>query len=199
MTADTLILLAIAVGIALVLRELGKTNHRLAEVQKAFSEQSDVAASVHDVGHPVFSLQQLHHVRLGFESAFREQDRLEHELHRTEEWMRMKMPAGPSAEMQERMKAVCEAVAKAESAWREYVWMVEANVAVANGQESRADALRRFGELTKTASGASHRAGDLMARWLARLRGEGEEDLEIHLPGNKVAAHDLGRGKEKTP
>lgn len=189
MTADVLVVLAIIVGLALILRELVRVNERLAAVQKVFLEQAAIIASVHDVVHPVFSLQQLHRVRQGFESAFSEKARLERELHQSEDWVAMKQPAGPSPKLQERMKSVCEAVAKAESAWREYMWMVEANVAVANGQEPRGDALRRFGELTKNAPAASHRAWDLMKSWTARLRGENEEDLEIHLPDNKI---DLG-------
>lgn len=186
MTVNTLIALAIGIGVALILRQLSKINDRLAEVQKTVLDQTVAAASVHDVTHPVFSLLQLQHVRQGFEGAFKEKDLLEQQLHRSEEWVGMKQTAGPSPKLQERMKAVCDAVAKAESAWREYLWMVEANVAVANGGESRSDALRRFGELAKSAPAASDRARDLMTGWTARLRGESEEDVEIHLPGNKA-------------
>jgi len=186
MTITTLIVLAIGIGVALILRQLSKLNERMAEVQKTVLDQNVATASVHDVTHPVFSLLQLQHVRQGFESAFKEKDQLEQGLHRSEEWMGMKQPAGPSTKLQERMKAVCDAVAKAESAWREYLWMVEANVAVANGGESRSDALRRFGELTKSAPTASDRAQDLMMSWVARLRGESAEDVEIQLPDNRV-------------
>lgn len=193
MTVNTLIALAIGIGVALILRQLSKINDRLAEVQKTVLDQTVAAASVHDVTHPVFSLLQLQHVRQGFEGAFKEKDLLEQQLHRSEEWVGMKQTTGPSPKLQERMKAVCDAVAKAESAWREYLWMVEANVAVANGGESRADALRRFGELTKSAPAASDRARDLMISWTARLCGESEEDVEIHLPGNKIDILKSGR------
>ncbi len=186
MTVNTLIGLAIGLGVALILRQLSKLNERLAQVQKTVVDQSVASASVHDVTHPVFSLLQLQHVRQGFEGAFKEKDRLEQELHRCEEWVGMKQAQGPSPNLQERMKAVCDAVAKAESAWREYLWMVEANVAVANGGESRADALRRFGELTKSAPVASDRARDLMTSWSARLRGESVEEVQVDLPDNKV-------------
>ena len=193
MTADLLIFLAVAVGVALILRELTKVNRRLEAVQKVISDQATVTAFVHDVAHPVFSLQQLHRVREGFESAFQEKARRESELHQSEEWVGMKMPVAPSPKIMERMKALCEAVAKAESAWREYQWMVEANVAVANGQESRADALRRFGERTKDAPGASDRARKLMSSWIARMTGESEEDLEIDLPGHGVTLREFQR------
>jgi hypothetical protein len=185
-TLNTLIVLAIGIGVALILRQLSKINERLGQVQRTVLDQTAAAASVHDVTHPVFSLLQLQHVRQGFESAFKEKDRLEQELHRSEDWVGMKQPVVPSPKLQERMKAVCDAVAKAESAWREYVWMVEANVAVANGGESRADALHRFGELTKSAPAASDRARDLMTSWNARLRGESQEEVQIQLPDNKV-------------
>jgi len=193
MTADTLIVLAIGVGVALIYRQLSKLNERLAEVQKTVLDQAVAAASVHDVTHPVFSLLQLQHVRQSFESAFKEKDHLEQELHRSEEWAGMKQPAGPSPKLQERMKAVCDAVAKAESAWREYLWMVEANVVVANGSESRSDALRRFGELTKSGPVASDRARDLVTSWAARLRGEAAEEVEIQLPDSKVDLLKSGR------
>jgi hypothetical protein len=193
MTITTLIVLAIAIGVALILRQLSKLNERMAEVQKTVLNQNVASASVHDVTHPVFSLLQLQHVRQGFEGAFKEKDQLEQELHRTEEWVGMKQPAGPSTKLQERMKTVCDAVAKAESAWREYLWMVEANVAVATGSESRADALRRFGELTKSAPMASDRAHDLLTSWVARLRGESAEEVEVLLSDNRVELMRSGR------
>jgi len=196
MTVDTLIALAIGIGVALILRQLSKISEQLAQVQKTVLDQTVAAASVHDVTHPVFSLLQLQHVRQGFESAFKEKDLLEQELHRSEEWVGMKQPAGPSPKLQERMKAVCDAVAKAESAWREYLWMIEANIAVANGGESRADALHRFGELAKSAPMASDRARDLMTSWAARLRGESEELVEIHLPDNKIDLLKSGRATQ---
>ena len=182
--------LLVLAALLLVVWQLSRIETRLRHLARQL-DQGD-SSSVHDTSHPVFSIRQLRRARQRFEDEHRNQLRLEAELYGSDDWP--EHASMPSPRLRERLRTVCEAIVQSECAWREYVFMVEGNLSVANGGESRARILEGLRTELKETRGTPvvmtvtpnaakvRRVDELLANWAARLGGETVESVHIDIP-----------------
>lgn len=182
--------LLVGVGLLPVVVQLRKLSAQLQAIANHVGNRDD---SVHDVTHPVFSVRQLLRVRQGFATEYRRQLQRETELYESTDWRSRRESAGVSSQLRERLQAVCEAVVQCECTWKKYVWMVEGNLAVAAGRESRTAIVQGFHNLLARTSGSAQltvtpnaekvrRVEAILTNWIARLNGTTTEGLSIEMP-----------------
>jgi hypothetical protein len=188
---DFLILL-VAAGLFAVVWQLRKLNSQMRAIANQIGNRD--ADSVHDVTHPVFSVQQLRRTRQRFEIEYRTRLQLETELYDTSDWRSRSKSADVSLQLLERLRAICEASVQCECAWKEYVWMVEGNLSVAADRESRTAILQGFRDLLARTRGTPvvmtfapnsekvRRVEEILTNWTARLTGATTEAVTIEMP-----------------
>ncbi len=117
LSALRLLMLLIVAGLFAVAWQLRKIKARIDRVAKQISRRD--ADSVHDVTHPVFSIQQLHRARRRFKVEYKSDLRLKAELYNSDEWHAQTAGKGaPTATLQARLRTISEATVESESAWK---------------------------------------------------------------------------------
>ncbi len=201
-TTSVVVLSAMLVVLNLFLlrRQLTKIENRLG----AIATKETVDDSLHDTLHPVFSVQHLRKARQRFEESYREQLRLEKGLYESSEWaqkVRNKSPAVLSEQLQEHMRRVCEAVVEAECNWKEYAFMIDGNVSVADRGSSGEHVVEAFHKLLKETRGMA--SADVIAPNRVKLERVNAwfEDWTTRLvqPRSSSTAEARARIKEPTP
>ena len=143
MSLSSLLVLSVLIALLFVLNRLrGIESGILALTVNIGNRDSD---SIHDAGHPVFSVLQLCRARNRFAVENKALRRLEARLYDEKEWQaRVAREAQLSSEGCADLRSICEAIIECECMWKEYLWMVEANHLVTSGHQSRAMALEAF-------------------------------------------------------
>ncbi len=184
--------LLIAIGLFIAVLRLSKTNSRLSDLLNQANKTN--ADSVHDATHPVFNVQQLYQARQRFEIEHKNRLKLETELYNSNEWHARTNSL--TSQLQVRLRAICETLVECECAWKEYECMVEGNLAVVNGRESRTALLKSFNEFLDQTRGTSvvmsvapnstkvKRVEEILSNWIARLADATVKPLNINIPDN---------------
>ncbi len=192
--------LLVAVGFFAVVWELRKLNAQLQTLAIQLGNRD--ADAVHDVTHPVFSVQQLLRARQQFTTEYQRQLQRETELYDSSDWRSRSESAGVSSSLRERLRAVCEAPVQCECTWKKYLWMAEGNLSVAAGRESRIAVLQGFrdllvrtrgtAELTVSANSEKVRHVEaILNNWIARLNGATTESLAVEMPDTSEEDFDV--------
>ncbi|MEO7622004.1 MAG: hypothetical protein ABIS30_02965 [Gallionella sp.] len=201
MSLSNVLTLLIAAALLAAVWQLRQINVQLRSI--ANQSGSRDADSIHDATHPAFSVQQLRRARQRFEIEYRNQLRLEAELYESAEWHSRSERSALSSQVRERLRAVCEALVQCECAWKEYEWMVEGNISVAVGSESRTTVLQSFRDLLLHTRGTPvamtvapnsekvRRVEEILANWAGRLAGTTAEALAIHIPSTTDEAFEI--------
>lgn len=176
--------LLIIAGLCLIAWWLTQTYDRLGQLVQQIDNAA--AGAVHDALHPAFSLRQLRCARERFMETHKNRLRSEAELYRSAEWLsRRKGSPHPHVALglRERAKEVFQALVESESAWKEYLFMIEGNVSVASRGESRPRVLEAFAQLLQETRGTAvepalnsnpfkvERVKALLENWVARISG----------------------------
>lgn len=199
----TIALLVIIAALLVIARQLNRMGRRLSNIEQKV-DRSD-ASSVHDTVHAAFSVGQLRRARFRFETEHRRQLTLETQLYGSADWQGRKEQAGSlSPSLRDSLRTICEAVVQSECAWKEYVFMVEGNLSVANGRESRAGIVQQFRDVLGQTRGTPvvmtvapnatkvKRVDAMLENWVARLDGVKVEALPVDLPDLAEETFDFG-------
>jgi len=143
--------LVIVVTLFMSVRALRRIEVRLAEIAKPADD------SAHDALHPVFSAREIRLARHRFEHHYTTQLRLEKQLYESEPWLTRQEQTELSPHLCKDMRDICEQLVEAESAWKEYAFMVFGNVSAANESESGRSIIERWNNLLKETRGVAAR------------------------------------------
>lgn len=193
MSVLPVIVLLVVAGLFVVARQLRRIDSRIDRLASQIGNRD--SDSIHNAIHPVFSIGQLCQARKRFEIEYKNRLQLETNLYDSNEWRTHSgESAAVSPQLLKHLRTVCEMLVQCECAWKEYVWMVEANLSVAAGRESRTAVLEGFRKLLDQTRGTPvlmtvapnatkvRRVEEILSDWTARLGGATVESLTLDMP-----------------